>query len=174
MVLASFALCFVVFYFSQVIWTWISYFAILTKVNIILIPSMCCLDNADSILTWRISDWECAKFVISIMNLHFVCAKGLKHLVFVLDSALTEHPVQVAVDICWLFADIQVPRRELEGIPVAFKDNFCTRDAPTTCASRMLWNYRPPYDATMVKKMLENGSVLVGKTNMDEFAMGLV
>ncbi|XP_070189080.1 glutamyl-tRNA(Gln) amidotransferase subunit A, mitochondrial-like isoform X2 [Littorina saxatilis] len=66
----------------------------------------------------------------------------------------------------------QEAKKALEGIPVAFKDNLCTRDAPTTCASRMLLDYRPPYDATMVSRMLDSGAVLVGKTNLDEFAMG--
>ncbi|KAK7494285.1 hypothetical protein BaRGS_00014388 [Batillaria attramentaria] len=60
----------------------------------------------------------------------------------------------------------------LEGIPVAFKDNFCTRGIRTTCASHMLSNYRPPYSATMVQRMQNSGAVLVGKANMDEFAMG--
>ncbi|XP_076466453.1 glutamyl-tRNA(Gln) amidotransferase subunit A, mitochondrial-like [Babylonia areolata] len=68
--------------------------------------------------------------------------------------------------------DQNKPIRSLEGIPVAFKDNYCTEDMRTSCASRMLWNYHPPYNATMVQKMLESGSVLVGKANMDEFAMG--
>ncbi|KAL8560887.1 hypothetical protein ACOMHN_063137 [Nucella lapillus] len=62
--------------------------------------------------------------------------------------------------------------RLLEGVPVAFKDNFCTRGIRTSCASHMLWSYHPPYHATMVQRVLDHGSVLVGKTNMDEFAMG--
>ncbi len=60
----------------------------------------------------------------------------------------------------------------LAGVPVALKDNLCTRGVPTTCSSRILDGWRPPYDATVVTRLRDAGAVMIGKTNMDEFAMG--
>jgi len=60
----------------------------------------------------------------------------------------------------------------LAGVPVALKDNLCTRGVPTTCSSRILDGWCPPYDATVVTRLAAAGAVVIGKTNMDEFAMG--
>jgi len=61
---------------------------------------------------------------------------------------------------------------QLAGVPIALKDNLCTRGIPTTCSSNILNGWRPPYDATVVSRLADAGAVFVGKTNLDEFAMG--
>jgi aspartyl-tRNA(Asn)/glutamyl-tRNA(Gln) amidotransferase subunit A len=64
------------------------------------------------------------------------------------------------------------PTGPLAGVPIALKDNLCTTDMPTTCGSKILEKYRAPYEATVVSRLRAAGATIIGKTNLDEFAMG--
>ena len=94
-----------------------------------------------------------------------------------LDESLNSY---ISVDEAQVLADAETADQRiasgdthpLTGVPIAHKDIFCTSGLRTSCGSRMLDNFVPPYDATLIKRFKEQGAVMLGKTNMDEFAMG--
>ena len=118
------------------------------------------------------ADLACAYrlFVRSVYDIqrHCSCSCCLLHCISVMFLPITSLFLRNYVCL-WLGSS-----SVWEGIPIAVKDNFTVRGVRSTCASRMLHNYRAPYTATVVQRLLNSGAVLIGKTNLDEFAMGLV
>lgn len=104
-----------------------------------------------------------------LVSAHFKLIEQTKDLNSFIELA-HDHAMQQAK-----LADAKIAKNEkapLLGIPVAIKDMICTKNLRTTCASKILSNFVPPYDATVVTKLQNAGAIVVGKTNMDEFAMG--
>lgn len=113
------------------------------------------------------------KGVISSQELTRGFLERIERLDVKLNSFITVTAEQALAQAKAADAKLQAGRAGLlTGVPLAHKDIFCTRDIKTSCGSRMLDSFVAPYDATVVERLKEAGAVMVGKTNMDEFAMG--
>ncbi|MFH1782431.1 MAG: Asp-tRNA(Asn)/Glu-tRNA(Gln) amidotransferase subunit GatA [Candidatus Omnitrophota bacterium] len=86
-------------------------------------------------------------------------------------NALAHFDEKIALERC-KGLDRKAEKDPLFGLPIFIKDNICVKDELTTCSSKILSGFKPPYNATVIKKLLDKGLVLMGKTNMDEFAFG--
>ncbi len=124
----------------------------------------CAVDIVSKIKSRELSAREVTEYYLSRIQ---TCDKELGAFISVLSDYATSRAEQI---------DKRIKSGEelgtLAGLPVAIKDNICTSFAPTTCASKILENYISPYDAHIIEKLNEQGAIVIGKTNLDEFAMG--
>ncbi|MFZ2148659.1 MAG: Asp-tRNA(Asn)/Glu-tRNA(Gln) amidotransferase subunit GatA [Sedimentisphaerales bacterium] len=118
----------------------------------------------DSISAGRISSVEATKAVFERID-------KLEPIIGAYISTYPDRALETAADVDRRLTAGQVVG-ELAGVPLAIKDNMCTTFGATTCASKILENFHAPYNATVVEKLLAADAVIVGKANMDEFAMG--
>jgi aspartyl-tRNA(Asn)/glutamyl-tRNA(Gln) amidotransferase subunit A len=108
---------------------------------------------------------------VDVLEQHLDAIAARESEIHAFNEVTEDHARAAATAVDRLVADGGDPG-PLAGVPVAIKDNLCTRGIPTTCSSRILEGWRPPYDATVVTRLADAGAVMVGKTNLDEFAMG--
>ncbi|HWB52775.1 MAG TPA: amidase, partial [Tepidisphaeraceae bacterium] len=114
----------------------------------------------DAIRTKKLSSTEVTRQVLDRIN-------KLDSKIGAYHSVWADRAMQVAAEV-----DSGKRSGPLAGVPIAIKDNLCTSFGTTTCSSKMLENFHAPYNATVVEKLEAAGAVILGKTNLDEFAMG--
>ena len=112
-----------------------------------------------------------ARSAVDVVEQHLAAIAGRDGEIHAFNHVTAEQARRAAVELDRRVAAGDDPG-PLAGVPVALKDNLCTTGVATTCSSRILEGWRPPYDATVVERLAAAGAVVVGKTNLDEFAMG--
>jgi aspartyl-tRNA(Asn)/glutamyl-tRNA(Gln) amidotransferase subunit A len=112
-----------------------------------------------------------ARPAVDVVDEHLAAIEAREGEIHAFNLVLAEEARQAALAIDRRVAAGEDPG-PLAGVPVALKDNLCTTGVPTTCSSHILEGWRPPYDATVVERLAQAGAIPIGKTNLDEFAMG--
>lgn len=128
------------------------------------LKNMTALETAKALREKKLGVVEAAKYFLDNIKKN---EKSINSYIIVLESQALESAEELQRRI-----DSGEELSPLAGVPMALKDNICTKDINTTCASKMLESFKPPYDAHVVEKLKQAGAVLLGKLNMDEFAMG--